>query len=296
MDRRTFVLSFTALSAAFAASSATAAVTETQARKAQRQLAQLEKNAGGHLGVYAINTGNGEQITHRPDERFPLCSTFKVMAAAAILARSVQNKDLLQQRIHYTASDLVSYSPITEKHVREGMTVSELCAAALRYSDNTAGNLMIDMLGGPANVTAYARSIGDHAFRLDRRETALNTALPGDPRDTTTPSAMAHSLQKLLLGDALPVPQRQQLATWLRGNTTGGKRIRAALPAGWVVGDKTGSGDYGVTNDIAVFWPPEHQPVILAIYYRQDTPKAKWRDDVIVAATQIVLRGFGLAQ
>ena len=262
---------------------------------ARDKLGQLETTSGGRLGVCAIDTGSGVTITHRADERFPMCSTFKVMAAGAVLAQSERTAHLLQQRIHYRADELVSYSPITEKHIGDGMTVSALCAAALQYSDNTAGNQLIKLLGGPTGVTAYARSIGDSEFRLDRWETALNSAIPNDPRDTTTPSAMAHSLQTLVLGNALSEPQRKQLEDWLRGNTTGGKRIRAALAADWRTGDKTGSGNYGTTNDIAVFWPPERKPVVLAIYYTQDDPKVKWRDDVLVAATRIVLSGLGLA-
>jgi beta-lactamase class A len=292
MDRRTFLLM--GITTPFALTTTARADDSTLAATAQAKLGHLEKTSGGRLGVCAIDTGSGVTITHRADERFPMCSTFKVMAAGAVLARSARTEGLLQQRIHYSASELVSYSPITEKHLGDGMTVSELCAAALQYSDNTAGNQLIKLLGGPAGVTAYARAIGDNTFRLDRWETALNSAIPNDPRDTTTPSAMAHSLQTLVLGDALPEPQRKQLEDWLRGNTTGGKRIRAALPAGWKAGDKTGSGGYGTTNDIAVFWPPDRKPVVLAIYYAQDQPNVKWRDDVLVATTRIVLSGLGL--
>jgi beta-lactamase class A len=292
MDRRTFLLM--GITTPFALTTTARADDSTLAATAQAKLGHLEKTSGGRLGVCAIDTGSGVTITHRADERFPMCSTFKVMAAGAVLARSARTEGLLQQRIHYSAGELVSYSPITEKHLGDGMTVSELCAAALQYSDNTAGNQLIKLLGGPAGVTAYARAIGDNTFRLDRWETALNSAIPNDPRDTTTPSAMAHSLQTLVLGDALPEPQRKQLEDWLRGNTTGGKRIRAALPAGWKAGDKTGSGGYGTTNDIAVFWPPDRKPVVLAIYYAQDQPNVKWRDDVLVATTRIVLSGLGL--
>ena len=292
MNRRTFLLTATTIPLALIV---TAKATKSeQVVTPQANLAKLEKASGGRLGVYALNTENGTQIDHRAKERFPLCSTFKVIAASAILARSTQIDGLLQQRIHYKPGDLVSYSPITEKHISEGMTVSELCAAALQYSDNTAGNLLINVLGGTSEVTAYARSIGDSEFRLDRRETDLNSAVPGDPRDTSTPATMAHSLQVLTLGDTLSISQRQQLNKWLRGNTTGAKRIRAAIPANWQIGDKTGSGDYGTANDIAVLWSSEHKPIILAIYYTQEKPDAKWRDDVLVEATEIVLSGFGL--
>lgn len=258
----------------------------------QEQLAQLEKTAGGRLGVCAIDMSHGAQISHRGDERFPLCSTFKVILVAAILTRSSRVDGLMQRRVYYKRSDLAAYSPMTERHIVDGMTVAELCAAALQYSDNTAANILIGIVGGPAAVTEYARSIGNAEFRLDRWETDLNSSTPGDLRDTATPASMAHSLQALSCGDALPPAQTQQLNEWLRGNTTGAKRIRAAVPADWSVGDKTGSGDYGVTNDIAVLWPPQRQPIVVALYYTQDEPTAQWRDEVIAAAARIVVDGF----
>lgn len=213
--------------------------------------AALEHAAGGRLGVCAIDSASGRRAQHRADERFPFCSTFKAMLGAAVLARSVERPGLLQQRVTYGPSDLVNYSPVSGKHVGTGMTVAELCEAAIQYSDNSAANLAMKLIGGPSAVTAYARSIGDDAFRLDRWETELNTALPGDPRDTTTPAAMAASMRVLTLGDALPPAQRAQLVAWLRGNKVGDKRIRAGVPAGSQVGDKTGTGDYGTTNDAA---------------------------------------------
>jgi beta-lactamase class A len=266
----------------------------TPAHPAETLLAGLEATSGGRLGVYAVNTANGAQISYRADERFPFCSTFKMMLAAAILAKSTQQTGLLQQRVHYAQSDLVTYSPISGKHLDDGMTVAELCAAAIQYSDNTAANLLIKELGGPAAVTAFARSIGNTEFRLDRWETELNSAIPGDERDTVTPAAMARSLQALTLGDALPPPQQKQLNDWLLGNTTGGKRIRAAAPKDWRVGDKTGSGDYGTANDIAVLWPPSGKPVVLAIYHTQKEANAKWRDEVVAEAARIVVAGFTL--
>ena len=294
MNRRTFL--WTASMIPFALAAAAKASESLQVASPQTRLAHLESTSGGRLGVYAINTDNDVQIGHRADERFPLCSTFKVILAAAILARSVQTDGLLHRRIHYKQSDLVTYSPISEKHVSDGMTISELCAAALQYSDNTAANLLMKILGGPSAVTAYARSIGNGEFRLDRWETEMNTCIPGDPRDTVTPAAMVRSLRSLALGNALPHAQTRQLNAWLRGNTTGGKRIRAALPAGWQIGDKTGSGDYGTANDIAVLRPPEGKPIVLAIYYTQNEQNAKRRDDVVAAAAKIVMDGFGLAQ
>lgn len=252
----------------------------------------LERAAGGRLGVCAIDTANGRRAQHRADERFPFCSTFKAMLAAAVLARSVERPALLQQRVTYRQDDLVRYSPVTERHVGTGMTVAWLCAAAVQYSDNSAANLLLKLIGGPSAVTAYARAIGDDTFRLDRWETELNTALPGDLRDTTTPAAMAASLRVLALGEALPAAQRAQWIEWLRGNKVGDKRIRAGVPAGWRVGDKTGTGDYGTTNDVGVVWPPSRAPIVLAVYYTQTRADAQAKDDVIEAAARIAVSAF----
>jgi len=254
---------------------------------------ELEQTAGGRLGVFALDTATGRRAQHRATELFPFCSTFKMMLSAAILAHSVDRPLFLQQQVTYHQADLVSYSPVTERHVGTGMSVAELCRATVQYSDNAAANLLMKLIGGPSAVTAFARSIGDADFRLDRWETELNTAIPGDRRDTTTPAAMAESLRVLALGDALPAQQRATLVEWLRGNTTGDKRIRAGVPSGWQVGDKTGTGDYGTTNDIGVLWPQSRAPIVLAVYYTQARPDAKAKDDVIASATRIAVAALG---
>jgi beta-lactamase class A len=260
---------------------------------AQAQLAKLEQTLAGRLGVFALNTANGKQLSYRGDEYFPMCSTFKVILASAILKRSIQIDGLMQQRIKYQQSDLVTYSPITKQHIDDGMTVAALCAAAIQYSDNTASNLLMTILGGPEAVTTFARAIGDRQFRLDRRETALNSSIPGDRRDTSTPNAMASSLQRLAFGDALEPRLQLQLRVWLQGNTTGATRIRAGVPADWQVGDKTGTGDYGTANDIGLLWPPRRSPVVVAIYTTQGEKDAKARNDVIASAARIVVDWLG---
>ncbi|MFZ4876475.1 class A beta-lactamase [Janthinobacterium sp. Mn2066] len=256
---------------------------------AHAQLTALEQQAGGRLGVSAWRTDGGARIAHRADERFPVCSTFKAMLAAAVLARSASEPGLLEKTIRYTARELVTYSPLTEKHLADGMTVAALCAAALQYSDNSAANFLMKLLGGPHAVTAFARSIGNPVFQLERWETALNSAIPGEVRDTASPASMAHSLQQLLLGNSLPAPQRQQLETWMRGNTTGDQRIRAGLPAGWSAADKTGSGAYGTVNDIGVTWPASGAPLVIAVYYTREQQDAPTNQDIITAATRIVV-------
>lgn len=255
----------------------------------QEKLAELERSSGGRLGLSAIDTANNRQFQYRADERFPLCSTFKVMLVGAILKKSMTDSTFLHQHINYTQDDIVIYSAITEKRVAEGMTIFDLCDAAMVYSDNTAANLLMKILGGPQAVTEFARSIGDETFRIDRWEPELNSAVPGDSKDTTTPDAMAKSLQKLALGDVLTGVQRDQLQIWLKSNKTGNDSIRAGMPKGWTVGDKTGGGDFGTTNDIAVLWPQTGKPVVLSLYFTQPDKDAKSRKDVLASATRILL-------
>ena len=260
----------------------------TSIATAQTQLAALEQAAGGRLGVAAWRHGGELRVAYRADERFPLASTFKAMLAGAVLARSVSQPGLLDQHVRYEKKELVTYSPITEKHLADGMSVADLCAATLQYSDNSAANFLMKLLGGPQAVTAFARSIGNTVFQLERWETELNSAIPGEVRDTASPASMAHSLQQLLLENSLPAQQRQQLDTWMRGNTTGDKRIRAGVPAGWQVADKTGSGAYGSVNDIGVAYPASGAPLIIAVYYTREQKKADTNQDIITAATRIV--------
>lgn len=261
---------------------------------AQNQLAQLESSSGGRLGVMAINTANNQQIEYRANERFPFGSTSKVMVVAAALKHSQTNPKFLSQNISYTAKKAKDsgYAPITSKHVSGGMSINALAEAAIEYSDNGAANLLIAKLGGVAAINRYAHSINDTVYHQDRIEPELNSALPQDSRDTTTPAAMALSLENLLLGNALDLPQRTQLQQWLKANTTGNKRIRAGVPLGWVVGDKTGTSSYGTTNDIGIIWPTKCQPLVIAVYYTQAQADSAPKDEVIAEATKIVLAGF----
>ena len=255
----------------------------------QNKLAALEASSGGRIGVSALNTATNTRIQYRAKERFPFSSTSKVIGVSAILKQSMTDSRLLQQKLTYKKEDLVAYSPITEKHLADGMTIFNLCAAAITQSDNTAMNLLIKKLGGLEAVTAFARSIGDNTFRLDRWEPKLNSAIPGDLRDTSTPAAMERSLQQLALSDALALPQRKQLQTWLKSNVTGNYRIRAGLPKAWIVGDKTGTGDYGTTNDIGIIWPPKRSPIVVAIYFTQNKKNAVKREDIIASVTHLLI-------
>lgn len=261
---------------------------DNQPSTLDRKLAALEASFGGRLGLAALDTGSGRRIEYRADERFPMCSTFKVMLVGAVLKQSMADAALMGKRIDYAGEKLVSWSPVTEKHQAEGMTVAELCAAALQYSDNTAANLLLREAGGPEGVTAFARSLGDAVFSLNRWEPDLNSAIPGDDRDTTSPAAMAESLRRLTLGDALDEARREQLLKWMAGNTTGNESIRAGLPKDWMVGDKTGSGAYGTTNDIAVIQPSSGKALVLAVYVTQNEKDAPARRDILREAARLV--------
>jgi beta-lactamase class A len=255
---------------------------------AGRRLAALEKKHGGRLGVAFLDLATNRRIAQRADERFAMCSTFKLVLAAFVLARVDKGEEQLDRRVTYSKADLITYSPVTEKHVGAGMTVGELCRAATSISDNTAANLLLASVGGPAQLTAYIRTLGDRITRLDRIEPELNDVPPGDPRDTTTPSAMLHTVQQLILGNALPPASRDRLTAWFVGNETGNNRLRAGFPKGWRVGDKTGTGPRAATNDVGVAWPPARKPVVLAVYYDGSDAPLDARERVIADVARVV--------
>ena len=255
-----------------------------------KQLTALEQEAGGRLGVVLLDTGNGRQWSYRGDERFALCSTFKVLLSAAVLKAVDEGELTLDQPVAYGPEDLQEYGPITRKHVGDGqMTVGALSAAAVEYSDNTAANLLLGLIDGPQGVTRFVRTLGDQVTRLDRYEPFLNSNLAGDERDTTTPRAMTRTLARLLTGSVLEKASQQQWIDWMVNNTTGDRRIRAAADPSWVVGDKTGTGDNQATNDVAILWPPGKAPLVLVVYYSgADIPLAQ-RDAVIARAAGAAL-------
>ncbi|NNH68611.1 class A beta-lactamase [Nocardia uniformis] len=260
---------------------------------ADTRLTDLERQHDARLGVFAIDTGSGTTVGTRQDERSPMLSTFKTLACAALLRAHPLSTGYFDQIIHFTEADAAAadYSPVTGKRIDTGMSVLELCDAAITYSDNAAINEVLKLLGGPQAVTEFARSIGDEVTRLDRWEPELNTAMPGDERDTTTAAAIAGDYQALVLGDALPEPERQQLTEWLRANTTGDSRIRAGLPGDWQTGDKTGtSGPYGTANDVAVTWPADGTaPIVIAVLSTHATESADPDDALIAEATKAVV-------
>jgi beta-lactamase class A len=279
--RRRLFLAGLAASAACVRARAAAPSTEERLALAETWLSDIEAREGGRLGAFVRDTGTGATIEHRADERFPMCSTFKLLAAAAALKRVDQGAERLDRTIAYGPSDLLEYAPIAKAHIAEGgMTVADLCAAAIDWSDNTGGNLILQSIGGPAGFTQFARSLGDAVTRLDRNEPTLNESLPGDPRDTTSPRAMAADLQKVLLGDTLSDASRRQLQTWLINDKVGDKRLRAGLPSSWRIGDKTGSGERGSTNTVAILWPPGRAPLIATVYYTGSSASVDARNAV----------------
>lgn len=247
----------------------------------------LEARFDARLGVYALDTGTGESVEYRADERFAFASTYKALAAAALLEQKTPRE--MSETVLINRADLVTYSPITETAVSGGLTLNELAAAAIQHSDNTAGNLLFDALGGPAGFDAALAAIGDDVTVSQRKETELNDYLPGSNSDTSTPRALATDLWAYALGDALDSDSRQRFTAWLRGNTTGDNLIRAGVPTGWVVGDKTGAAGYGTRNDIAVVWPLGGEPIVIAILSDKDDSDATYDDALIAEAASAVV-------
>jgi len=262
--------------------------------KADDAFAALEKQSGGRLGVAAVDKASGTRLAYRADERFAMCSTFKLLAAAAVLARVDKGELKLDKSIPYGKADLLSYAPVTKEHVAEGhMTLGDLCAAAVGVSDNTAANLILKEIGGPAGWTAYARALGDTTSRLDRTEPELNIAVAGDARDTTTPAAMLGNLDALLIGDALKGASRKQLEDWMLAGTVTGPLIKAGVPKTWQVADKSGSGANGTRNDIGVLYRPNTAPILVAIYTTGSPLDLKGQNKVIADAAALIAARFG---
>ncbi|MDJ0465849.1 class A beta-lactamase [Streptomyces sp. H27-C3] len=255
--------------------------------RTERAFGELERKFDARLGIYALDTSSGRTVTHRPDERFAYASTCKALLAAAVLDKNSLRQ--IDRLVRYSRDDLISNSPIAERHVATGLTLRELCDAAVRYSDNAAANLLFRELGGPRGLQDALRALGDNVTRCDRYEVALSDAVPGDLRDTSTPRALATDLRAYVLGSTLPADKRAVLTDWLKRNTTGDHTIRAGAPDGWQVGDKTGTGGYGTRNDIAIVWPPGAAPIALAILSRRDTKDAERDDALIARAAEITL-------
>lgn len=251
----------------------------------------LEKHYAADLGVYAVDVRTGRTLTYSADERFAFASTYKALAAGILLDR--ESDAQLAGVVHYSSAALVDYSPVTEKHVATGMTLHDLIAAALQYSDNTAANLLLDRLGGPAGLQAALRALGDGTTNVDRPEPDVNAATPGDPRDTTTARAIGVDLRGFVLGHVLTASRRGILRDLMLGNTTGAPWIRAGVPAGWTVADKTGNGGYGTRDDVAVAYRPDGDPVVISLLSDRGVAGAASDDALLAEATRVVVNALG---
>ncbi|MER5739510.1 MULTISPECIES: class A beta-lactamase [unclassified Streptomyces] len=287
----------TALTAALglAAAGPARALTAPAGRAGERAAARLralEERHDARLGVYAHDVRTGRTLAHRDRERFPMCSVFKTLAVAAVLRDLDHDGSFLARRVSYTAAyvERSGWSPVTEspENIARGMTVAELCDATIRFSDNTAGNLLLRELGGPTAITRFARSTGDPVTRLDRWEPELNSAEPWRTTDTTTPRAIARTYGRLVLGRVLEPADRALLTDWLLRNTTSTTRFRKGLPADWTVADKTGGGKYGGNNDVGVTWPPDGGPILLSVLTTRSEPEAGGVDELVAAAAAVV--------
>lgn len=253
----------------------------------EAQFAVLEKKYDARLGLFALDSRAGSSVAYQADDRFAYCSTFKAFAAAEILSKlSISELDRV---IRYRRQDLVNYSPITGKSVGIGLTIRELCEAAVCYSDNTAANLLLKELGGPAGLNSRLRNMGDTVTKMTNYETALNRALPGDVNDTSTARALARNLYQYVLGTALPAEKQALLWDWLHRNTTGDKLIRAGTPQGWRVGDKTGAGGFATRNDIGIIYPLAGPPISIAVLSSRADKAATYHDKLIADATRLAL-------
>jgi beta-lactamase class A len=243
-------------------------------------VARLEKELGSRIGFAALDTANGSRLSYRADERFAMCSTFKLMLAAAVLSQIDRGSLRLDQPVSFARSDILSTSSIGEAHPDGGAEpINRMLKSLIEASDNTAANRLLELIGGPAGYTAYLRTIGDETTRLDRVELDLNSNLPGDSRDTTTPNAMVEDMHGVLVGSRLSAESRDRLQQWLRDCKTGHERLRARLPEGWEAGDKTGTGARGAVNDLAIVFPPKRSPILIACYMSGSTATTEALND-----------------
>jgi beta-lactamase class A len=233
-------------------------------------------------------------VGNRVDERFAMCSTFKALATALVLARVDRNEEQLDRRVFFTERDLMTPSIATRPHVgAEGMTIAQLCEGAVTVSDSTAANLLLASFGGPPALTAYLRSLGDPVTRLDRIELELNIVKPGDPRDTTSPAAMVRTLQRLILGDALSEASRARLTGWMIGaRDAATRRLRVGLPTDWRIANKPGTWPGIATNDVGVIWPPNRDPIVVAAYLAEAPTPIETQEAILADVARIVTAGL----
>jgi beta-lactamase class A len=270
-----------------------ALATPAFAAEADPALTAYEKASGGRIGVYARNLVSGAEIAWRADERFVMCSTFKASLAACVLSRVDKGQEHLDRVIRFTEKDLEPYAPVAKAALpKGGLTVAQMCKGAVELSDNTCANKLLEAIGGPAALTAFWRATGDTTSRLDHNEPLLNRSVPGDPHDTTTPRAMAQSLQHFVLGKVLADGSRKQLTDWMIACQTGANRLRAGLPGAWTIGDKTGNNGADACGDLVAAWPRPNAPILIATYVQGGKPTPAMQDAVFKAVGELVGRTF----
>lgn len=287
-SRVKFRKSFLVLFMSLLSSLATASEATNLTKEFTSRVSMLESKNGGRIGISVVSANGTPLFSYQANERFAMCSTFKALLGATILARVDASRESLDRSISYQATDILDYAPVTKDNLNTGhMTISELSAASIQYSDNTAANLLLDAIGGPDALTEYLRSIGDNTTRLDRNEPSLNTNIAGDLRDTSTPRAMAETLQKILMGDYLSPASKEQLKVWMFGNTTGNSKLRAGFNKFWIIGDKTGSGENGASNDVAIVFPRGLPPFIITVFYTGSAAANDTKNAVIAQVARI---------
>lgn len=282
MDRRRFLWAGSCLVAATTVLAEAEPMAFPSGSKLKAALGMVEKASGGRLGVSVLDTASGARFAYRGEERFAMCSTFKLLLAAAILQRVDRGIENLDRRLPVRKEDLLGNSPFCDTRAGRDASVGELCEATVTVSDNAAANILLDTMSGPAALTAFFRSIGDPVSRLDRNEPSMSEAIPGDPRDTSTPNAMVETMRHILLGTVLKTQSLAILMRWLKAVKTGAKRLRAGLPADWILADKTGTGMHGTTNDVAIVWPPGRAPLII-VSYLTESPLGEVERQAILA-------------
>lgn len=257
-------------------------------KETEQRVAAIEAEIGGRVGIAVHDLTGDSLFSYKSDQRFPMSSTFKALLCGAVLARVDAGQESLSRVIPYGSDDIVSYSPVTENHTDTKMSVAALCEATVTISDNTAGNLLLETVGGPEGLTDYLRSIGDPTTRLDRWETDLNEGAPNDPRDTTTPDAILRSLNTLAFQNTLTPASRQQLRQWMIDDKVADALLRSVLPEGWRIGDKTGAGGHGARAIIAFVEPPEDEPVLIAIYLAENNQPIERRNATIARLGEVL--------
>lgn len=251
---------------------------------------KLECKYNAKLGVYALDTETNTEIAYNAEERFAYCSTFKALAAGAILEKySIEDLDKV---IQFSQEEVLSHAPVAKYKVSTGMTIEEICEAAVRQSDNTAANLQFDLIDGPEGFKKSLNNLGDSVTEPSRKETELNEATPGDIRDTSTPKQLAIDLKEYATGEVLSKEKQKIFIDWMSNNATGDELIRAGAPKDWVVADKSGAGSYGTRNDIAIVMPPNRKPIFIVVMSKKDGKDEEYNNKLIEEASKIVFNNL----